>query len=320
MNRTDRLLAIMLELQAKKWQRAEDLAETFEVSKRTIYRDMLALMESGIPLISSPGQGYALVEGYFLPPLTFTADEAVVLLLGSDYMLQNFDAQYQAAALSSGKKIRVVLGDKRRAEVDDLQQSMRFIAMNPLNEDTRPEVLRLLRTAIIQRKRLRLVYHTRHGETSGVNTRDVDPYGLAHVDKAWYLVAYCHLRHDIRHFRLERIDRLQVLGTDFTRPEDFSILPRFEDDERNLTVRIWFSATIARWVQEERPFFAVQTDEQPDGLLVTLQVREEEDVIQWLLSWGSQARVLEPASLRKRLIEEAEAMLRLYQQAESLLT
>src|SRR5438128_2067326 len=109
MNRTDRLLAIMLELQAKKWQRAEDLGETFEVSKRTIYRDMLALMESGVPVISSPGQGYSLDENYFLPPLSFTSDEAVILLLGSDYMNQSFDAQYQSAAVTAAKKIRVVL-------------------------------------------------------------------------------------------------------------------------------------------------------------------------------------------------------------------
>src|SRR6266542_843346 len=75
MNRTDRLLAIVLELQAKKQVRAEDLADTFEVTKRTIYRDIQALDESGVPIVAIPGQGYSLVEGYFLPPLTFNTDE-----------------------------------------------------------------------------------------------------------------------------------------------------------------------------------------------------------------------------------------------------
>ncbi len=65
MNRTDRLLAIVLELQGKGWQRAEDLADTFETSKRTIYRDMLALGEAGVPVVSIPGRGYSLVEGCF---------------------------------------------------------------------------------------------------------------------------------------------------------------------------------------------------------------------------------------------------------------
>ena len=90
MNRTDRLLAIVLELQGKGRQRAEDLAGTFETSKRTIYRDISALGQAGVPLISVPGRGYALMKGYFLPPLSFRADEATMLLLGSDFMAQNF--------------------------------------------------------------------------------------------------------------------------------------------------------------------------------------------------------------------------------------
>ena len=91
MNRTDRLLAIVLELQARGKQRAEDLAATFEVGKRTIYRDIQALCEAGVPVISTPGQGYALLEGYFLPPLRFTPDQALILLLGGDAMAQSFD-------------------------------------------------------------------------------------------------------------------------------------------------------------------------------------------------------------------------------------
>src|SRR5436190_12167801 len=121
MNRTDRLLAIVLELQAKRHQRAEDLAATFEVSKRTIYRDMMALSESGVPVVSAPGQGYSLVDGYFLPPLSFSTDEAIMLLLGSDFVAQNFDAQYRTAAYSASSKIEVVLPENLRTEVRYLQ-------------------------------------------------------------------------------------------------------------------------------------------------------------------------------------------------------
>src|ERR1700693_442372 len=124
MNKTDRLLAIVLELQGKGRQRAEDLAATFETSKRTIYRDMLALGEAGVPIVSVPGQGYSLMKGYFLPPLSFTTDEATMLLLGSDYMAQNFDAQYRIAALSASRKIEGVLPDKLSDEVHYLQNSI----------------------------------------------------------------------------------------------------------------------------------------------------------------------------------------------------
>src|SRR5437762_866708 len=92
MNRTDRLLAILLEIQAHGKRRAEDLAATFEISKRTIYRDIEALCEAGVPIIAVPGQGYSLVEGYFLPPVTFTPEEATLLLLGAEVMGQSFDA------------------------------------------------------------------------------------------------------------------------------------------------------------------------------------------------------------------------------------
>src|SRR5579859_2176899 len=133
MNKTDRLLAIVLELQGKGRQRAEDLARTFEISKRTIYRDIEALCEAGVPLLSIPGRGYSLLEGYFLPPLTFTTEEAAMLLLGSDCMAENFDAQYRNAAHSASRKIASVLPEPLRADVAYLQNSIHFITSGTVN-------------------------------------------------------------------------------------------------------------------------------------------------------------------------------------------
>src|SRR5207302_10656001 len=127
MNRTDRLLAIILELQGKGRQRAEDLAETFETSKRTIYRDIQALGEAGVPIVSIPGLGYSLMKGYFLPPLSFTTDEATMLILGSDLMAQSFDAQYRSAALSASRTIEIVISVKMREEVRFLLCRFRFV-------------------------------------------------------------------------------------------------------------------------------------------------------------------------------------------------
>src|SRR5690348_869018 len=146
MNRTDRLLAIVLELQGKGRQRAEDLARTFETSKRTIYRDIQALGESGVPLISTPGHGYSLMPGYFLPPLSFSTEEATMLLLGSDFMAQNFDAQYRAAAQSASRKIIGVLPSKLRDEVEYLQSSIQFVALGVNSNPPEQEKLQLLRS------------------------------------------------------------------------------------------------------------------------------------------------------------------------------
>jgi predicted DNA-binding transcriptional regulator YafY len=318
MNRTDRLLAIVLELQGKGWQRAEDLAATFETSKRTIYRDVLALGEAGVPIVSVPGRGYSLMKGYFLPPLSFTTDEATMLLLGSDLMAQNFDAQYRAAAQSASRKIEGVLPDTLRDEVHYLQNSIVFVAgtSDTPESEHRVMLLQQLRRAIIQRSTVRFCYHARHArEGRGEQTsRDADPYGLIHFPSGWHMVAHCHLRQDIRNFRLDRIDRLEILPQTFQRPAGYVMHqdPEREHNERSLTVRVLFDSEIARWVQEARSYYVTAEEETHDGLLVTLQVRQESEIIHWLLSWGQHVRILEPESLRSRLVEEAEGMLRNY--------
>lgn len=323
MNRTDRLLAIVLELQGKGRQRAEDLAATFETSKRTIYRDVLALGEAGVPIVSVPGQGYSLMKGYFLPPLSFSADEATMLLLGSDLMAQNFDAQYRAAAQSASRKIEGVLPDKLRDEVHYLQNSIVFVARTPDTPESQHRIMLLqqLRRAIIQHSTVRFCYHARHPREgqSEQTTRDADPYGLVHFPSGWHLVAYCHLRQDMRNFRLDRMDGLKILPQTFQRPAGNVMRPdpERESEARSITVRVLCDHEIARWVQEARSYYVTHEEETSEGLLVTLQVRQESEILPWLLSWGQHARVLEPESMRARLAEEAEGMLRNYEASSS---
>ena len=209
MNKTDRLLAIVLELQGKGRQRAEDLARTFETSKRTIYRDIEALCEAGVPLISIPGRGYSLMEGYFLPPLSFTTDEATMLLMGSQFMAHNFDAQYREAAQSAGRKIAGVLPEQLRDEVAYLQQNIVFISAQ--HEDEKEVLLQQLRRAILDHVTVEFTYFARSASKDSANEareeqvkRRVDPYALVHIN-AWYLTAYDHARKAIRNFRFERI-------------------------------------------------------------------------------------------------------------------
>ena len=309
MNRTDRLLAILLELQRKGSRRAEDLAATFETSKRTIYRDIQALCEAGVPIVSLPGQGYALLEGYFLPPLSFTTDEAIMLLLGSDFVARNMDSQYQDAARSAGRKIEAVLSEKLRVEVQYLKNSISFFSGPTLPADA--EKLQQLRRAIIARKTARFSYHTRYGDDgrSARRVREADPYGLGYYFGAWYLVAYCHTRRQTRTFRLDRMTNLTLLEKTFQQPAGFKMEKQEVDDQRNLVVRALFDKEIAPWVRESRSFYVVDMQDGPDGLLVTLRVRVEDEIMQWLLSWGGRVRVFEPDSLRKRLAEEGQKML-----------
>jgi predicted DNA-binding transcriptional regulator YafY len=320
MNRTDRLLAIVLELQGKRWRRAEDLAETFETSKRTIYRDMLALGEAGVPIVSIPGRGYSLVEGYFLPPVSFSADEATILLLGSDVMAQSFDAHYQAVAQSASRKILGVLPDAQRETVESLRERIQFISGAAARPDIlqQLEKLQRLRSAIVESHRVSFDYHTRYtarGATtpSDAPKRNVDPYSLAHVGQSWYLTGYCHTRRGLRTFRLERIENLTTLPETFERPATVRLNPRLRQEAPQLTVRAVFAPEIARWVRESPSYFTLAMDDTPDGLLVTLAVRDLSEISQWLLGWGRHVRILEPAALRHLLAKEAAAMLRAHQ-------
>lgn len=318
MNKTDRLLAIVLELQGKGRQRAEDLAETFETSKRTIYRDIEALCEVGIPIVSVPGQGYSLMKGYFLPPLSFTSDEATMLLLGSDFIAQHFDAQYRLAAQSASRKIVGVLSEQHRDTVRSLQKRIRFIASNAnkAEDDAETTLLQQLRRAIIECVTVRFTYHTRHRKDEDSNDaaptiREANPYGLVHLHESWHLSAYCHLRNDIRIFRLDRIENLELLPQTFQCPADFE-MRRSDERHKDMTVRAVFDAEVARWVRESHFYFIVALEETVDGLLVTLNARQESDVLSWLLGWGRHVCILEPESLRQKLLAEISAIQKRY--------
>ncbi len=311
MNKTDRLLAIVLKLQSSGGLRAEDLAATFETSKRTIYRDIQALSEAGVPIMATPGQGYALVEGYFLPPLSFSSAEATMLLLGGQYIAQNFDDHYRVGAEAACLKIEGVLPPPIRQEVARLQGAIRFIATPTENSG----LLRDLRRAVIESRRVRFRYYARHhlGSQEPPPGREADPYGLIFFGGAWYMTAYCHLRQERRNFRLDRLEDLHLTSATFQRPADFKLEQTQAEQGRDLTVRVLFDPTLTRWVQESQFFYITDEEETPEGLLVTLRVRQESDVLSWLLGWGGRVRVLEPFSLQERLLESAREILQIYQ-------
>jgi predicted DNA-binding transcriptional regulator YafY len=304
MNRTDRLLAIVLELQGRGGARAEDLARTFEVSKRTIYRDITALCEARVPVVASPGTGYKLMEGYFLPPLSFTPDEAAMLVLGAHSVRFAVDPTYRQASDAALRKLEAVLPPNSRERVQELFQSMRIFGGWTSPEDAGK--MAALRDAILDRRVVRLTYHSPREEDP--RERDVEPYSLNFYRNVWHLNAYCRLRHDMREFRLNRIDELAVSSEQFERD------PARAERQRNrsrqtMTVRVRFPERMLRWVREERHWG--QRGEEPDGVLV-FAVERPEDLAGWLLRWGAAAEVLEPEAVRRAVAEEAEKIANMY--------
>ena len=256
-----------------------------------------------------------LVEGYFLPPLSFTADEATMLLLGSGVMAQSFDVQYRAAAESAGRKIAAVLPERLREDVRALRERIAFIQRDISMTPGEAERLLALRRAMLEGRQVRFSYFAR-SHVDGAQTpttRTVHPHSLAHIRNVWYLTAWDTTRRDVRRFRLARIDNLSVLDETFTRPEGFQAIRRDLSPEETVVVRVLLDHEVARWAREDPSFFRVAEEETAEGLLVTLHVRDEQEVVQWLLGWGRHLRVLEPEPLRQRIAAEADAMLRRHQ-------
>jgi predicted DNA-binding transcriptional regulator YafY len=315
MNKTDRLLAIVLELQRRGVLRAEDLADTFETSVRTIYRDMQALSEAGVPIVGAPGQGYSLMEGYFLPPVSFTVEEAVTLLIGTDMVEHKFDSDYGRTAKAAQGKIEAILSDPIRREATRVRTMIRLLAVGEEASGKREkDCMETLRRAILQEQKVSFFYSKKMPGTDGKRqgVRVVAPYGLVLILGAWVLIAHCDLRNEIRHFRLSRMSDLVILEDRFEPMPDFNLHEYKPPDDRNIYVRIRADREIADRIMETNYFFMEAAEDRPEGLIVTYRVRQPEEILQWILGWGADVVVLEPESLRERVRAEAEKIVKRY--------
>ncbi|MCP2032984.1 putative DNA-binding transcriptional regulator YafY [Okibacterium sp. HSC-33S16] len=200
MNRTDRLYSLVEELRAvaPRPRSARWLAARFEVSSRTIERDLTALQISGVPIWAEPGRtgGYCLDTSHTLAPLSFTVDEALAIMVSLE-MLTN--SPFTDAARSALRKVTAVTDDRKLAETVELATRVHLLSDGP-----RAGVPAVLAGALREGRVLRILYQDRHGvETS----RPVEPMGYIVRGRTWYLIAWCRLRCGVRAFRADRIAR-----------------------------------------------------------------------------------------------------------------
>ncbi len=226
-------------------------------------------------------------------------------------MGHNFDDQYRVAAEAASRKIDAVLPETLRQEVSYLSTNISFFAANVLDKK-RLDSLRQLRSAIAECRTVHFHYTKKRAVSSEASMREVDPYSLARLAQDWLLMGYCHLRQDMRVFRLGRIDQLKILEKRFQRPADFKPDWIAASEQRDVVVTALFDQEVANFVQESRPFSVVAAEHTSEGLLLTLRVRDERDIFQWLLSWGKQVQVISPESLRVLMRQEIAHMAKKY--------
>ncbi|HSL42241.1 MAG TPA: YafY family protein [Anaerolineales bacterium] len=301
MNRIDRLFAILLTLQHKRRVRAQDLSEQFEVSKRTIYRDLSALNQMGIPLAALPGEGFELVEGYYIPPLMFTENEAVALLLGSRLLTQQAAGSLTRGANQALAKITVALPEQVRVQAEALTNIIAFITPEQKFNLDDPQLL-LLQKAIQEKRVVHIRYLPYQKEQ--VTERDVEPHQLFYSDGVWYLEGYCRLRKDIRAFRLSRLEGLVLKNELFSKRRAGK-----PAQEKTVEVKIRFKPDSVRWVRERQHYgYQSEAPSGQEGVTMTYRVHNTSELTPWILSWGAAAEVLSPKELRKSLRETVQKL------------
>ena len=312
MNRVDRLMGYLLLFQSRGLMRAQDFADYFEISERTVYRDVQALSEVGVPIVAIPGEGYRLMEGYYLPPISFSADEARAISIAIS-MLTGFaqDGPTRRAAADALDKIRAVLPSATLRQIEALQSILTFATMTkaPLNLDDRTFLH--LQEAIHERRVVNIHYHAMHSNEQSV--RDVEPIDLVFVDQTWLLTAYCRLRKGIRNFRLERIDKMRVT------PEQFASrgLAGHPPGLGPQRVVVRFDPSVVRWVKEQQHFLFAEVVPNTGDEVMVYQVHEFQQLRHWLLMWGEKVELLEPALFREEMAQTAVSMAAKYQEKQT---
>ncbi len=206
MRRTERLFQIIQILRSTRSPiTGKELADELEISIRTLYRDMAELAAQRIPITGEAGMGYVLDDGYDMPPLMLTADELEAAALGAAWVASEADPSLARAARDLVSKLSEAIPKELRPIVLDASSK-------PIR--TRAKVLErfdgaLLRHAIRERYRLQLTYTDRDENTTD---RIVWPLLIAFLDRNRYLVGWCEMREDYRHFKTDRVKELKVLG------------------------------------------------------------------------------------------------------------
>lgn len=226
--RLPRLTAILTQLQAKRLVTACELAVHFSVSNRTIYRDIKALEQAGVPILKEEGKGYTLMEGYRIPPVMFSESEANALITAQQWVLTNKDSSFVKEYTAAISKIKAVLRSNTKDKANLL--SNRIVFGQNADHNTTSTYLSTLQLALTNFNLVKIEYYS--PVNNQTTERIIEPFAIYTTQENWLLIARCRLRKDYRAFRLDRIERLSVLSQLF--------------EPHNLTFEEYFEASLKK--------------------------------------------------------------------------
>ena len=302
MNRLDRISAILVQLQSRSVVRAADLAERFGVSIRTVYRDMRTLEEAGVPLCGDAGVGYSLVEGYRLPPLMFTHEEALAFLTSEKFIEQMTDSHNSGHFRSGMDKVRAVMRGVQKDYMADVGGSISVYRSRHMPEAKIPGLLQTILRSVGDREILAMDYTGGDGK---VSNRRIEAVGVTFSYPCWYVAAWCHLRGEYRTFRLDRIDSLTATGHKHTieeHPSPESLMER--DGYACLTeVVIRTDAATAMRNRDACYFMGlVEERDMGDGRIEQRYMSySTEAMARWVLSHADTTEAVSPAEVNEKI-------------------
>ena len=297
--RFDRIVAILIQLQSKKIVKAQELADRFQVSLRTIYRDIRTLEASGVPIYSEAGMGYSIMDGYRLPPVMFTREEAGSFVAAEKLMQKFTDRTLGAYHQSAMYKIKSVLRGKEKDWISALESQVFIDARETLFNEEIPDALEILFESIAEKKQVFLFYQSI--EATAPIERNIEAVGVFHENHAWYIYGYCHVRKAYRQFRTDRIVKIKRTLLPFTLEhgnlEDY----RSEQREHPKTkVRILVDRKVAKYIQSGKKMHGfVEEKMKGEQVEMTFMCRNVQfDFVRWFIMFADFATILEPESLK----------------------
>lgn len=307
MNRLERMSAILVKLQSRPVVTAREIADQFDVSLRTVYRDIRSLEESGVPICGEAGLGYSLVDGFRLPPLMFTTEEAISFLMAEKLISHHADDDTYDTFRGGMDKIRAVLKATDKNFLHSLDEYVRVPKSENIPPPVPANVMQPLLKSLFHKRRVIIEYKAGYNEET--TCRTVEPQGLFFMAHCWYLTAWCALREDYRTFHLGRIHSITPTDESFGRqhPTLCELVQTLYYNTSGTKITLRTHKDANRMIGVTKHLNGM-TDEQPDGdyYIQTYETWSPERFARWYLSFGDQAEILEPKELKtivKGLIE-----------------
>lgn len=299
MNRIDRVTAILIQLQSKRVVKAQEIADRFSISLRTVYRDVKALDEAGVPVIGEAGTGYSIMEGYRLPPVMFTKEEATSLLTAEKLVDKLTDKSTRSGYDAAMMKIKAVLRLTEKDYIEDLSEHIEVVQNRWLPVQNNGIHLQTILKSIAAKQVLDIGYTAQHSEQ--YTNRDVEPVGIFYSGNYWYMIAYCRLRKDYRTFRTDRISYVMPTQNNFTKdhPSLQSFIAKMSREKELQTIVISVDKEVLKYFGEQKYYNGFVSQKEVNGKMEMTFVTESlQGFARFYLMFGEYADIISPATLK----------------------